>query len=126
MAFDKETKTFEAEVNDRTRFIEVFFQDGVPALLEITEKNTTNVSGHFAQVGLDFEDKALIDYDGVHEFPYEAIEPLESLGYDMTYVRDEICDQCGTEITEENRERFSGCCSSLCEHRFWGGRSAAA
>lgn len=42
----------------------------------------------YAEGGLSFENKELIDYDGVFELPDFIIEKLEELGYDASYAKD--------------------------------------
>ena len=38
--------------------------------------------------GMWFENKTLIDYDGVFDLPKEVLEHMLSQGYDMSYVTD--------------------------------------
>jgi hypothetical protein len=38
-------------------------------------------------IGLTFEGKELVDYDGVMSMPEEAVELLECLGYNCDYVK---------------------------------------
>lgn len=40
-------------------------------------------------IGLWFYNHVLVDYDGVMDFPVQAIPFLEGLGFDMSYVKSE-------------------------------------
>jgi hypothetical protein len=42
------------------------------------------------EIGMEFEGMTLVDYDGVFEFPKQAIPLMEELGYNMDYVKDDV------------------------------------
>jgi hypothetical protein len=45
--------------------------------------------GHYAEVGLTFEGKKLVDYDGVADLPDCLGRWLKELGYDLSEVEDD-------------------------------------
>ncbi len=44
--------------------------------------------GEGAAIGLIFEDRRVVDYDGVFSLPMQAVKLLEAAGYDVTEVRE--------------------------------------
>lgn len=98
-----ETKVIENNpvVTIRGREYEIFRrEDGTPTMIEARDVNATNVSGYVAQIGLTFEKKALVDYDGVYEFPKAIIPWFIEQGFDMNYLDEGECN---------------GCCKNPCE-----------
>ena len=82
--FENET----LQVNTEKREYEIYFEGGIPSMIEARDKDATNVDGDVEQIGLTFEGKELIDYDGVFYFPKVLIGWFELLGFDMSYVTD--------------------------------------
>ena len=48
---------------------------------------TQDDNGDF-DIGLWFQDNALIDYDGCYELPKKVIEGIEAMGFNADYAKD--------------------------------------
>lgn len=59
-------------------------ENGVPSMIEWDIPSLEETE----HIGLTFEDKELVDYDGIMEMPKEAVYFLEQLGYNMDYCKD--------------------------------------
>ena len=57
--------------------VNIHWKDGVPRCAEIFGEQEE----HYAEIGLEFDGKDLIDYDGVFELPSEVAEMLKEAGY---------------------------------------------
>lgn len=66
---------------------ELFFKDGVPVMIEMVV-TFPNGEDDVEHIGLGFEGKTLVDYDGVISFPPQIIPWMEGMGYDMTEAKD--------------------------------------
>lgn len=66
---------------------ELFFRDGVPSMIElvVTFENGEDDVEH---IGLGFEGKKLVDYDGIISFPPQIIPWMEGMGYDMSEAKE--------------------------------------
>lgn len=63
---------------------------GVPEMIEWDIPSLEETE----HIGLVFDGKILIDYDGIFSMPDEAIELLEGLGYNCNYAKDNCCWAC--------------------------------
>ena len=59
--------------------VNLHWRDGVPVCAEVFGEREE----HYAEVGLWFDGKDLVDYDGVFALPDEVIEMLEDAGYNV-------------------------------------------
>ena len=57
--------------------VNLHWRDGVPVCAEIFGEREE----HYAEIGLWFEGKELVDYDGVFELPNEVAEMIKDAGY---------------------------------------------
>jgi hypothetical protein len=57
--------------------VNLHWRDGVPVCAEIFGEREE----HYAEIGLEFDGKDLVDYDGVFELPAEVAEMLKEAGY---------------------------------------------
>jgi hypothetical protein len=66
--------------------MELFFDEaGKPAEIEWREANATNVSGMVEHIGLVFEGRNLVDYDGIPFYlPAEAAKLIRKAGYTVS------------------------------------------
>lgn len=99
-----------------TQTMEVFTIDGVPSMIEwdIPDLDETE------HIGLWFEDKKLVDYDGIaYYMPIQAIELVESLGYNMNYARTDIqeCWECDAVIPVTPYD--DPFCSDACKNKWY-------
>lgn len=107
------SKNATLQVNTEKREYEIYFEGGIPSMIEARDKDATNVDGDVEQIGLTFEGKVLIDYDGVFDFPKVLIGWFELLGFDMSYVTDNVaCKNCGKLFTPADPLQI--CCGDEC------------
>ena len=57
--------------------VNLHWRDGIPVCAEIFGEEEE----HYAEIGLEFDGKDLVDYDGVFELPDEVAEMLKEAGY---------------------------------------------
>lgn len=57
--------------------VNLHWRDGKPVCAEIFGEREE----HYAEIGLEFDGKDLVDYDGVFELPDEVAETLKEAGY---------------------------------------------
>lgn len=71
--------------------VTIGFNDKDNGWFEIVPDNVyddvDNFDSYYAEGQLIFEDKKLVDYDGVFALPWCIIDFLQDKGYDMTYAK---------------------------------------